>query len=622
MVLWLVTTLRSIPLYRQLFTKSTERVRKPLKKGVGVEINLNMSHRPDCKIILLWLFERFCYKIREMDGTSSFRKKWLYIVFWLAILIVGYLLIISFIQGFWENSKNIIIDFLVFVILLLFWMAFFAQFVLPVNTFRDRQKIFDRLITFLLGRHGPAMFIRNGEIIKREGEERKKGRGVLWLDSASAAVTRTNVKIKQTIGPGVHFIENGEYVEETGTLDLHIQSHTIGPKELEKPFEEKQEDLPQEEWNEIQHRRKQVSALTRDGIEVVPNITVLFRVDTDFPKVGQPGSRFGYRTGNRKKDKENEARDQEAIRSAILNEGIKPHAPLGSPRHRLAWNQLPALLAADIWREYAAKFTLDELFKPEQLVPPPPSSDILPTDEETDLLSQPIQVSGNRETMQDRLAKMLLEINLFIDKMIKRLEEKNQDHGTRSTTSQLVSPKPAEKKELQKKTGLQVINEMVKARLTEPEVSFLSDSGERIAGNPQRSSEYYLLKERGLKVQSVNIGSLRLNPVIDEQLIKQWAATWYLNAKTQSEQIDRERNVIEISAKEDALIKYARLLSREVNDLTKKEKPEIKSLLKALLMRSRALIRSGEYSEQLRRRMSTELQEVEDMIKWVEENGS
>jgi hypothetical protein len=130
------------------------------------------------------------------------------------------------------------------------------------------------------------------------------------------------------------------------------------------------------------------------------------------------------------------------------------------------------------------------------------------------------------------------------------------------------------------------------------------------------------LKERGLKVQGVSIGSLRLNPVIDEQLIKQWAATWYLNAKTQSQQIDRERNVIEISAKEDALIKYAKLLSREVNDLTKKEKPEIKSLLKALLMRSRALIRSGEYSEQLRRRMSTELQEVEDMIKWVEENGS
>ena len=35
---------------------------------------------------------------------------------------------------------------------------------------------------------------------------------------------------------------------------------------------------------QIQERRKQVSALTRDGIEVIPNISVMFRVDTGFPK--------------------------------------------------------------------------------------------------------------------------------------------------------------------------------------------------------------------------------------------------------------------------------------------------------------------------------------------------
>ena len=109
---------------------------------------------------------------------------------------------------------------------------------LPVRTFRDRQKIFDRLITYLLGGHGPAIFIRNGELIKREGEERKKGPGVLWLDTASAAVTRTSVAIKQTMGPGVHFIDSREFI--AGTVDLHVQSQSIGPKESDKPFVDKE----------------------------------------------------------------------------------------------------------------------------------------------------------------------------------------------------------------------------------------------------------------------------------------------------------------------------------------------------------------------------------------------
>ena len=59
-------------------------------------------------------------------------------------------------------------------------------------------------------------------------------------------------------------------------------------------------------------------------------------------------------------------------------------------------------------------------------------------------------------------------------------------------------------------------------------------------------------------------------------------------------------------------------LSREINEGTKRGKPTEKEMLKTLLLRSRSLIRS---SDQLRRRMSTELQDVEDMIKWIEESG-
>ena len=59
--------------------------------------------------------------------------------------------------GIRANLFDIFVDLAcVFPLLLILWMAFFAQFVLPVRTFRDRQKIFDRLITYLFGGHGPA----------------------------------------------------------------------------------------------------------------------------------------------------------------------------------------------------------------------------------------------------------------------------------------------------------------------------------------------------------------------------------------------------------------------------------------------------------------------------------
>ena len=552
-----------------------------------------------------------------MDDTPLYKKPWFYIVAWLAILLVAYGWQIARMGGFVASEVDIFIDLVcIFPILLVLWMAFFAQFVLPVRTFRDRQKIFDRLITYLFGGHGPAIFIRDGHLIMREGEERKKGPGVLWLDSASAAVTRSATAIKQTIGPGVHFIENREFI--AGTVDLHIQTQSVGPKESDKPFDSKKDEQSDEEHNQIQDRRKQVSALTRDGIEVVPNISVTFRVDTGFPKEEQPGSRFGFRTGITKKDKENEKQDKEAIRKAILGEGINPNVQPDSPRHRVAWNQLPAVLAVDVWREYVAKFTVDELFKPEQLVPSPLPQLPQPTEEEIDPVSQPIQVSADKETLQDALTNMLRFINLRMNSLIKWLEQKEEDKTKKPAIPQPPAPPQAgTKSEPQKKTALQVINDMVKARLTQVEVDILDDTGKRGEGTIS-SKEFILLKDRGLKIINVSIGNPRFNPAVEESIIKTWNASWLNNAKAESDQIDRRRNIIEKTAEEKAKRRYVEVLSREINELAKAGKPSIKETLKALILRSHSMIRT---SEQLRRRMTTEMQDIEEMIKWIEANG-
>ena len=550
-----------------------------------------------------------------MDDTPLYKRPWFYIAGWLAFLLVVYGWQIYRLGGVEASLFDILLDLVcLFPLLLVLWMAFFAQFVLTVRRIGDRQRIFDRLITYLFGGHGPALFIENGIIKEHSGERLKKGPGVLWLDSASAAVTRTATAIKQTMGPGVHFMAPNEYI--AGTLDLHIQSQSVGPKESDKPFASKTDFESDPEYIQVQDRSKQVSALTRDGIEIVPRISVSFRVNTGFPKAGQPGSRFGYRKGITKKERELEELDKEAIRRAILGEGINPTESADSPRHRVAWNQLPVALAVDVWREYVGKFTLDQLFDPSQEVPAAAPKLIAPTEEEVELLSQPIRVGARRE-MQSMFASMLHVINGWMAQMLDSME--NPKPGKTKTPAPVPLPTPSvpttEKSVPQKKTALQVINEMVKARLTQPEVDFLDDHGVRGEGTLS-SREYQLLQERGLKVLGVSIGGLMFNPEIEQTIISRWSTSWLKNAKTESEQIERKKNIIESAAREQAIRQYADKLSQEI---VKKRPNGVKETLRTLLMRTRTLIFTN---DQLRSRMTVAEQELEEIIKWIEVSDS
>jgi hypothetical protein len=338
-------------------------------------------------------------------------------------------------------------------------------------------------------------------------------------------------------------------------------------------------------------------------------------VNTGFPKSRQPGSRFGYRTGVRRSDRLSEERDKDAIRRAILGEGINPNAVLDSPRRRVAWNEFPAALAVDVWREYAAKFTLDQLFQPTQLVPPPTPATAQPTEEEVDPLSQPLHVSANRESMQDSFTRMVREVNLMMSRAINYLEGNKQGKGRRAVTYPSFPTQMSAKKEFQKKTALQVINEMVTARLTQEEVDVLDDNGVRGEGKIQ-SAEYRLLQERGLQVRNVSIGGLRFDPEIEATIIQQWSATWFLNAKMESEQVERKRSLMEANGQEKAIRQYADFLSK---DLTQKKPVGIKETLKTLLLRTRTLIMN---SHPLRQRMTDEQQDLENIIRWIEGTGS
>jgi len=557
-----------------------------------------------------------------MDDIPFYKRPWFYITGWLVFLVIVYFWQIYQMGGVRANQYTIFKDlFCIFPLFLLFWMAFFSQFVLPVKTFRDRQKIFDRLLRHLTRSHGPALFIKDGEIKEHSGERLRHGPGVVWLDSASAAVTRTAVAFRHIFGPGVHFTDAYEYIEKSGTMDLHIQLQKLGPKDGEKPFTEKKEDQSKEQYDDIQNRRKQVSALTRDGIELVPDISITFRLNTGFPQEGEPGSRFGYRTGTTSLAKELERQDQAIIARAIFGEAINPNIDPESNLRRVAWNRLPAMLAVEVWREYATKFTLDEFFIPSQLPPSLQSKPLQPTEDEIAQLKNPVHASANQNRGQGFMTAMLRDINRSMEKVINSLEKTNpiSSQVTGGPSSSAAS-KSNGGKAYTAKTALQVINEMVRARLTESRVDILDEIGKRVEGQMD-SEEYKILQGRGLKVLSVSISNVRLHPTVQEQWIKHWSANWLKLAKAESDQLERQRNLSETAAQDETHLTYALLLSREVEPICKRN-PSVKRLLISLLLRTRAVIRSGEYSNFLRRRMTVELQDIEDTIKWMgdEEN--
>ncbi len=225
---------------------------------------------------------------------------------------------------------------------LVLWGSFFAQFVLPVNKMEGRLKIIEYLLIYIQGSHGPAVFIENGVVRAAEGETKKRGPGVIWLDSASAAVLRTPVKFTRVIGPGVHFTTAKEQI--AATVDLHTLTQTIGPDENDDPSSLAGEPANEEDKKKKEALKKRCDAtraLTRDNIEVFALITVNFRIRS---KPGEGGSELGF--------------DAENVRRAItenLLQGVATDQPV--------WSPLPAKMAADVWREYLRKFKLIELFE-------------------------------------------------------------------------------------------------------------------------------------------------------------------------------------------------------------------------------------------------------------------
>lgn len=274
------------------------------------------------------------------------------------LVTVGWHILLS-LRGVSYNFKVsfviLVIDMAVTFLLLDGLTYFFAQFVLPIQDPKDRQEIYKRVRDFSSGKRGPAIFIKNGRIIEHENEKDKKGPGVVLLDTASAAVLRTDIEFIAPIGPGVRFTKvhkhnNDDFNEYiANSVDLRTQWALIGPMSNDQPFLNPVPFLTPQEYNAVKSRLQETSGWTRDGFEVAPTLSIKFRVKRSSNTQTSSGilSRYGF--------------DPTHVNNSIVNEPMKLEKQTHE-KELMEWDKLPVHLVVNLWREYIRKFKLEDLF--------------------------------------------------------------------------------------------------------------------------------------------------------------------------------------------------------------------------------------------------------------------
>jgi len=295
-----------------------------------------------------------------MDDRPFFIRepKW-QLVFLVIFGFIVYMILNARLGGVDKNSVAIAFDLLIFLVSLFFWHFFFSQFVLPVQNIQERMAVYYRLWLYLIGRHGPAILIKNGDVRQRGQEEERVGPGIALLDTASAAILRTDVEFTRPIGPGVHFTrffpQSLLYEYVAASTDLRRRSQILGPDGKEDPFAPRGRNETESAYTQRQMRYGQTNGLTRDGIEVVPNVYVAYKL---IARGSGLRTQFEY--------------DERSVRLALTSEGIDPNLPADDDRRRVEWTRLAGLVSVDVWREAVRMFTLDELFQdvPDDLIFP------------------------------------------------------------------------------------------------------------------------------------------------------------------------------------------------------------------------------------------------------------
>ncbi len=268
-----------------------------------------------------------------------------------------------------------------FVTLFLIWLFFFSQFLLPLKRVEDRIRLTWRVLLNMFNRAGPALVVQDGRILIPQGEIPYSGPGLVITDVASAVAVRAPGQGVRIIPPSsVGFLEPWDCVADV--VDLRAVSRIVGPREDEDPFAPRQEGEGEQQYQERQERYYQTRGITRDGVEVVPRLWVRFHLMTSEeppPSLSCVEERLRWWNDPRWRAfppfRTIYYGSAESVWRAVVSRPIEVNAPpnldgfvdcveCAEQYQRYPWDWLPAMMAADLWREYVRRFTLDELFSP------------------------------------------------------------------------------------------------------------------------------------------------------------------------------------------------------------------------------------------------------------------
>jgi hypothetical protein len=185
------------------------------------------------------------------------------------------------------------VDLLIFLTGLLIWIGSTAMFVLPVANLSEWSAAFIRLLYYMTGRHGPAIHVKDGKIIKHTGEEKERGYGVVLVDANSAVILakkkkRVFLKPGFSLGTLFRFAGKGagKSQKKSETPDLLVKGPGLIFTGAQVQVNSAADLRPQV------RARPGVQASTRDGIEVVTNVVVGFTLgqEPDILTVAYRGS--------------------------------------------------------------------------------------------------------------------------------------------------------------------------------------------------------------------------------------------------------------------------------------------------------------------------------------------
>ena len=293
------------------------------------------------------------------------------------------------------------------------FMVILPRFVLPAQTRAERRQVRGRLWLYLLGQHGPVVMVKKGQraALAEEVEAEAFKPSVALVDTVSAIALERKFPVQQAADPRqwrgsfatqLYDLEKylalgrpglgevvaaglywGRWLRLAPRRRLHrwlLRNRLIRPRPAKPPrmarvegpglvFVEADEMVRDTLDLRTQFRtRKNVKALTRDGIEVQATLSTVFRLQRP------EASDLAGQTDATERNRPAFTFNRESAFRAIYG---TPVAKVGDDDEgpKVAhWTDLPAFVASDIYRDLILSRTLDDLFRPT-------SNDDLPLDE-------------------------------------------------------------------------------------------------------------------------------------------------------------------------------------------------------------------------------------------------